>query len=63
MKIPHQLHRKSWRPKDRVVVATGEFKGKHGSITGRADKHQYLVLLDGEKLPRPFHKGNLDKEQ
>lgn len=63
MKIPHQLHRKSWRPGDRVKIATGEFRGKKGVISGRAEKHNYLVKLDGETLPRSFNKGSLDKDK
>jgi ribosomal protein L24 len=62
MKLPHYISRKSWHQGDRVVVAVGQFKGKHGTVTLRAEKNNYLVLLDGEKRPRQFLKGALDPE-
>jgi len=62
MKLPHYISRVSWHKGDRVIVAIGQFKGGHGTVTQRAEKGQYLVLLDKEKLPRKFLKGALDPE-
>lgn len=62
MKLPHYINRRSWGMGDRVVVAVGQHKGKHGTVTMYAAKHEYLVLLDGEKRPRQFNKGALDPE-
>ncbi|QIQ63017.1 hypothetical protein SEA_MOAB_154 [Streptomyces phage Moab] len=62
MKLPHYISRLSWNQGDRVIVAVGQFKGKHGTVTLRAEKGNYLVLLDGEKRPRKFLKGALDPE-
>ena len=31
-------------------------------VTMPATKHNYLVLLDNEEIPRQFHKGALDPE-
>ncbi len=62
MKLPNWASRKSWSRGDRVVVAVGQHKGKHGKVTMYATKHNYLVLLDGESRPRQFHKGALDPE-
>lgn len=62
MRLPHWVSRKSWPLGSRVIVATGEHKGKHGKVTMYATKHNYLVLLDGEKRARQFHKGALDPE-
>lgn len=63
MKLPHYLSRLSWHQGDRVVVAIGEFKGRRGTVTLRAEKGSYLVLLDGEDLPRKFLKGALDAKK
>jgi ribosomal protein L24 len=63
MKLPHYISRKSWPIGSRVVVATGEHRGKHGTVKLFATKHNYLVLLDGENRPRQFHKGALDPEK
>ncbi|AZU97213.1 hypothetical protein SEA_GILSON_159 [Streptomyces phage Gilson] len=46
-----------------MVVAVGQYKGKHGTVKLFATKHNYLVLLDGEERPRQFHKGALDPEK
>lgn len=62
MKLPHYISRLSWHRGDRVIVAVGQFKGKHGTVTMRAEKGNYLVLLDGEKRARKFLKGALDPE-
>jgi hypothetical protein len=62
MKLPHYISRRSWSQGDRVVVAVGKHKGKHGTVTMYATKHHYLVRLDGEDRPREFHKGALDPE-
>jgi ribosomal protein L24 len=62
MRLPNYISRHSWKQGDRVVVATGQFKGKHGRVSMRAERGQYLVLLDGEDRARKFLKGNLDPE-
>jgi ribosomal protein L24 len=62
MKLPHYISRKYWNQGDRVVVAVGQYKGKHGTVILRAEAGNYLVLLDGEKRPRKFLKGALDPE-
>jgi len=62
VRLPNYVSRKSWHQGDRVVVAVGEFKGKHGTVTLRADKGKYLVILDGEERARKFLKGALDPE-
>lgn len=62
MRLPHFLSRKTWSRGHRVVVATGQHKGKHGKVQMYAEKHEYLVLLDGESRARKFHKGALDPE-
>jgi hypothetical protein len=63
MKLPNYISRLSWKNGDRVVVAVGQFKGRHGTVTMRAEKGNYLVLLDKEKRPRRFLKGALDPEK
>ena len=62
MRLPHYISRLSWHRGDRVIVAVGQFKGRHGTVTMRAEKGNYLVLLDGEKRARKFLKGALDPE-
>lgn len=62
MRLPHYISRLSWHRGDRVIVAVGQFKGRHGTVTMRAEKGNYLVLLDGDKRARKFLKGALDPE-
>jgi ribosomal protein L24 len=62
MRIPNWLTKKSWRQGDRVVVATGKHRGKHGRVTLRAEKGNYLVLFDGDDRPTQVSKGVLDAE-
>jgi len=60
MRLPNWLSKKTWKPDDRVKVSVGEHKGKLGTVQIPAEKGKYLVLLDGEKRARKFHKGVLD---
>lgn len=62
VKLPHWASRKSWKNGDRVIVAVGPHKGKHGTVYLRADPGNYLVVLDKEERARKFLKGALDPE-
>jgi ribosomal protein L24 len=62
MQLPHWASRVSWKQGDRVIVAIGAHKGRHGTVYLRAEKSNYLVLLDGETRARKFQKGALDPE-
>jgi hypothetical protein len=62
MKLPHYISRMSWSPNDRVVVAVGKHKGKHGYIYLRAEKGKYIVHLD-DGTKEKFLKGALDPEK
>lgn len=61
MKLPHYISRLSWHQGDRVIVAVGKYKGKHGTVYLRAEKGSYLVHLD-DGTQEKFLKGALDPE-
>lgn len=61
VRVPHWASRQSWKQGDRVVVAYGPDKGKHGTVYLRADPGSYLVELDSGETKK-FKKGALDPE-
>jgi len=63
MRVPNWLSRKSWKPGDRVVVATGRHGGKRGKVTARTTAGNYLVLFDGDKKATEISKGVLDRDR
>lgn len=62
VRLPNWASRVSWKSGDRVVVAVGEHKGKHGTVYLHAGQGKYLVILDKESRARKFLKGALDPE-
>lgn len=55
-------HRRAWQRGDRVVVAIGADKGKHGTVRAYASQNNWLVELDNEQPPKQFKGGGLDPE-
>lgn len=55
-------HPRAWKRGQRVVVAIGEDKGRHGTVRAYASNNNWLVELDGEYPPKEFQGGGLDPE-
>lgn len=61
MRIP--FPKRHWHGGDRIVIAVGEHKGKHGVVIMYATQNEYIVRFDGENRNTTVANGALEHER